>query len=282
MKFGRIGAIGAEIPVAEVDGTVYDLRSITDDITPAFIGNDPVAAVNAALATLPVVGDAESQRFGAPISSPPNIYCIGMNYAAHAREGGAEPPKRIVMFMKPVHTLAGPNDDFAAPAGWDKIDWEVELGLVIGKRAWQLGADENGLDYVAGYATANDISERYWQLEVSLGQWSKGKSGPGFLPFGPWIVSADSVDPSDLRLQSFVNGEPRQDSRTSDLIFPVDTIIKDLSQFTVLEPGDIVLTGTPEGVALSGRFPYVQVGDVMEIEVEGLGRQRQLTVALEG
>jgi len=279
MHIARLGPAGSEIPVAKVGDTTYDLRPITADIDGAFLEDDPVGRVTAALDTLPIVGDVDTLRFGAPVARPGAIYCVGMNYAAHAREGGAEPPKRIVVFLKPAHTLVGPNDDFELPNGMTKVDWEVELGLVIGKRAWQLPADANGLDYIAGYATANDLSERDSQLEISGGQWSKGKSAPGFLPFGPWLVSADSVDPSDLRLVSFVNGEPRQDSRTSDLIFDVSTIIRDLSQFTVLEPGDIVLTGTPEGVALSGRFPYIVTGDVMEIEVEGLGRQRQVTVA---
>lgn len=281
MHFARLGPSGSEIPVARVGDTTYDLRPVTGDIDGAFLADDPVGRVTAALPTLPVVADAGTLRFGAPVARPGAIYCIGMNYAAHAREGGAEPPQRIVVFLKPAHTLVGPNDDFVLPAGMTKVDWEVELGVVIGRRAWQLSADADGLAYVAGYATANDLSEREWQLELSGGQWSKGKSAPGFLPFGPWLVTADSVDPSDLHLTSFVNGEPRQDSRTSDLIFDVPTIIRDLSQFTVLEPGDIVLTGTPEGVALSGRFGYIVAGDVMEIEVEGLGRQRQVTVEAE-
>ncbi len=279
MHLARLGPAGSEIPVATVDDTTYDLRPITADIDGAFLADDPVGRVRAALATLPVVADAAARRFGPPVARPGTIYCVGMNYAAHAREGGAEPPQRIVVFLKPTHTLVGPDDDFVLPEGMSKVDWEVELGLVIGTRAWQLPPEANGLEYVAGYATANDLSEREWQLEWSGGQWSKGKSMPGFLPFGPWLVTADSVDPSDLRLMSLVNGESRQDSRTSDLIFDVSTIIRDLSQFTVLEPGDIVLTGTPEGVALSGRFPYITTGDVMEIEVEGLGRQRQVTVA---
>lgn len=278
MKFGRLGAPGAEFPVVCIDDTFYDIRSITSDIDGAFLENDPVGTVTRNLATLPVVEDAASQRIGSPVARPGTVYCVGMNYAAHALEGGSLPPERIVVFLKPSHTVAGPNDDFVAPAGMPKLDWEVELAIVVGKRAWQLDEEENPIDYIAGYTTSNDLSERLWQLELSGGQWSKGKSGPGFLPLGPWLVPADRVDPSNLRLQSFVNGEPRQDSRTSDLIFDVPTIIRDLSQFTVLEPGDVVLTGTPEGVALSGRFPYVQPGDVMEIEIEQLGRQRQLVV----
>lgn len=279
MQFKRLGPVGSEIPVAVVDGTAYDLRPLTADIDGAFLGGNPVQEVTGALATLPVIEDAAALRVGSPIARPGAIYCIGMNYAAHALEGGSLPPERIVMFMKPSHTVAGPDDDFVAPSGMPKLDWEVELAVVVGKHAWQLGADVDPLDYVAGYTVANDLSERLWQLEISGGQWSKGKSGPGFLPLGPALVPAAHVDPADLRLQCRINGEHRQDSRTSDLIFDVATIIRDLSQFTVLEPGDVVLTGTPEGVALSGRFPYLQPGDVMELEIEHLGRQSQRVVA---
>lgn len=183
------------------------------------------------------------------------------------------------MFMKPPHTVAGPDGEFTAPEGMPKLDWEVEVAVVIDKQAWQLDDAADPVDHVAGYTVANDLSERLWQLEISGGQWSKGKSGTGFLPLGPSLVPADDVDPSDLRLQSRVNGEHRQDSRTSGLIFDVSTIIRDLSQFTVLDPGDVVRTGTPEGVALSGRFSHLQPGDVMELEIENLGLQRQRVIA---
>lgn len=279
MQFQRLGPLGAEIPTVLTKGTHYDLRSITPDIDGTFLANDPVATVERALPSLPVISNPNELRIGSPIARPTAIYCIGMNYAAHAREGGSLPPERIVVFMKPPHTVAGPNDDFVAPSGMSKLDWEVELAVVMGARAWQLDEHANPMDYVAGYTVANDISERYWQLEVSGGQWSKGKSGPGFLPLGPSLVTAESIDPGDLRLQSRVNSEPRQDSRTSDLIFDVPTIVRDLSQFTVLEPGDVILTGTPEGVALSGRFPYLAPGNVMEVEIEKLGSQRQQVVA---
>lgn len=279
MKFQRLGPVGAEIPVAVIDDRTVDLRSITPDITGEFLANDPIGIVTAALGSLPEVADASTLRIGAPVARPNSIYCVGMNYAAHAREGGAEPPERIIIFMKPSHTVAGPNDDLIAPADAHKIDWEVELAVIVGRRAWRLGEDDDVRDVIAGYAVANDLSERAWQLEVSGGQWSKGKSGPGFLPLGPDVVPASLVDATDLRLRSWVNGEARQDSSTSDLILDVETIIRDLSQFTVLEPGDVILTGTPEGVALSGRFPYISVGDVMELEIEGLGHQSQRVVA---
>jgi len=275
MYFQRLGPIGAEVPVAVVGEVAYDLRPITTDIGGAFIGSDPVGTVERALPRLPVLENAQSLRVGAPIARPGAIYCVGMNYAAHALEGGSLPPKDVVMFFKPPHTVAGPNDDFSAPTGALKLDWEVELAVVVGKRAWRLDETDSPLDHVAGYTIANDLSEREWQLEISGGQWSKGKSGPGFLPLGPWLAPASEIMPSDLHLQSFVNGEPRQDSSTSDLIFDVPTIIHDLSQFTVLEPGDVILTGTPEGVALSGRFPYLKPDDVMDLEIQHLGHQRQ-------
>ncbi|MFC9559434.1 fumarylacetoacetate hydrolase family protein [Agromyces sp. NPDC056965] len=281
MQFQRLGPVGAEIPVAVVDGRTLDLRPVTADITGEFLAGDPVGTVTATLDTLPELADADTLRVGPPIARPNSVYCIGMNYAAHAREGGSEPPERIVVFMKPSHTVAGPDDDFPATPGADKLDWEVELALVVGRRAWRLGPDDDAMAVIAGYTVANDISERTWQLEESGGQWSKGKSGPGFLPLGPSLVPASEIEPGDLRLRSRVNGETRQDSSTSDLIFDVATIVRDLSRYTVLEPGDVILTGTPEGVALSGRFPYLKAGDVMEIEIEGLGLQRQLVVAEE-
>lgn len=278
MRFRRLGPIGAEIPVVEHDGTTRDLRPLTADIDGAFLSNDPVGAVRATLDSLPVLDTPESLRVGSPVARPGAIYCIGMNYAAHARESGSAPPEQIVIFMKPPHTVAGPYDDFVAPPGMPKLDWEVELAIVIGARAWQLDESADPLAHVAGYTIANDLSERYWQLEVSGGQWSKGKSGPGFLPLGPDLVPVTEIDPGDLRLQSRVNGEHRQDSRTADMVFDVAAIVRDLSRFTVLEPGDVILTGTPEGVGLSGRFPYLQPGDVMELEIEGLGLQRQRVV----
>jgi len=180
------------------------------------------------------------------------------------------------MFLKTPNTVGGPNDDVDIPRASRKTDWEVELGVVIGKRALYLDSPADSAAHIAGYLAANDLSEREFQLEISGGQWSKGKSSPGFSPLGPWLVTPDEVDAGNLRLRSWVNGEPRQDSTTADLVFGVDYIIWHLSQFLALEPGDVVLTGTPEGVALSGRFPYLAAGDVVEIDIEGLGRQRQL------
>lgn len=198
-----------------------------------------------------------------------------MNYAKHAAEGGAEPPKNLVVFLKPRHTFAGPNDNLVIPDGFTKVDWEVELALVVGKRSWQLKPTDNPLDCLFGLTLANDLSDRHWQLEVPGGQWSKGKSGPWFLPLGPVILPTAEINPNHLRLQSWVNEEVRQDSNTEDMIFSVADILRNLNQFTVLEPGDIILTGTPEGVALSGRFPYLSDGDNLKLSIEGLGSQHQ-------
>ena len=280
MRFARLGAAGAEIPVVIDAQRTLDLRPVTADIDGAFLTGDGVERARAAVAegSLEELADAASLRVGPPIARPSAVYCIGMNYAAHAAESGSEPPSNLVMFMKSPNTVVGPFDEVAIPRGSTKTDWEVELGVVIGRRASYLDSPEDARAHVAGYVTVNDLSERDWQLATSGGQWSKGKSAPGFCPTGPWLVTGDEVDADDVRLRSFVNGEPRQDSRTSDLIFGIDTIVWQLSQVLALEPGDLVLTGTPEGVALSGRFPYLAAGDVVEIEVDGLGRQRQLYV----
>lgn len=275
MKLARIGPMGAEIPVVDRDGQWMDARSVTSDFDPTFFAGDGLLRLQDALDDLPPIEITEDARIGAPIARPGAVLCIGMNYAAHAAESGAAPPVNPVLFLKVPNTVGGPFDDVAIPPGSTKTDWEVELGVVIGRTASYLASANDALAHVAGYVTVNDLSERALQLEVSGGQWSKGKCCAGFTPIGPWFVTADSVDASRLALQSWVNGEPRQDSSTADMIFDVATIVHDLSQYLVLEPGDLILTGTPQGVALSGRFPYLQAGDVVEIEVEGLGRSRQ-------
>lgn len=277
MKFARIGEAYREIPVVVAEDHYLDLSALTDDIDGAFLSRSLESAAAAVRAgDLPRIERA-GQRIGAPVARPSAVVCVGMNYAAHAAESGAEPPKDLVVFLKTPNTVAGPDDDLAIPPGSVKTDWEVELGVVIGRRASYLGSPAEALAHVAGYTLANDVSEREWQIERSGGQWGKGKSFPGFSPVGPWLVTADEIDPGALRLRSWVNGEPRQDSSTSDMIFDVGQIVWRLSQFLVLEPGDLVLTGTPEGVALSGRFPYLRPGDVVELEIDGLGLQRQVT-----
>jgi 2-keto-4-pentenoate hydratase/2-oxohepta-3-ene-1,7-dioic acid hydratase in catechol pathway len=209
------------------------------------------------------------------------VICIGMNYAAHAAESGSEPPTIPILFLKTPNTVVGPNDTVTIPRGSVKTDWEVELGIVIGTRAAYLDSPEESMAHVAGFVLANDVSERDFQMTVSGGQWSKGKIAFGFNPTGPWLVTPDEVDHHALGLRSFVNGEPRQDSNTSDMIFSVEHIVHHLSQYVTLEPGDLILTGTPQGVALSGKYPYIAPGDVVEVEIDGLGHQRQEFVAWE-
>lgn len=283
MKFARLGSPGAEIPVLVEGDRHFDLRTVTSDVNGDFLAGDFRARIDAARAAdeLPVLEDAAAMRIGAPIARPSAVICIGQNYAAHARESGAEPPTVPIMFLKTPNTVVGPNDAVTIPRGSEKTDWEVELGIVIGARAAYLDSPEQAEAHIAGYVTANDVSERAFQMEVSGGQWSKGKIAPGFNPTGPWLVTPDEVDVDRLRLRSWVNGEPRQDSDTSDMIFDVRAIVHHLSQYVTLEPGDLILTGTPQGVAFGGRFPYLRAGDVVDIEIEGLGHQRQEFVAWE-
>lgn len=279
MKLMRVGPAGAERPVlARTDGRHYDLSGITADIDGAFLGSGGLERVRAVAGELPEI-DISGQRIGAPVARPGVVLCIGMNYASHAAETGAPPPAEPVIFYKAPNTVVGPYDDVRIPRGSTRTDWEVELAVVIGRTARYLASPADALACVAGYAVANDVSEREFQIDRSGGQWSKGKSCETFNPLGPWLVTADEVgDPQDLALRSWVNGEPRQDSSTKDMIFGVAHLVWYLSQFTVLDPGDLLNTGTPQGVALSGRFPYLRAGDVVELEVAGLGRQRSVLV----
>lgn len=277
MRIARLGPVGAETPALVTDDATYDLSGVAADIDSEFFESGGLDRVRAAYEAgdLPTLEDAGELRIGAPIARPSAVICIGMNYAAHAAESGSAPPEVPIMFLKTPNTVVGPNDTVAIPRGSVKTDWEVELGVVISRRASYLDSPEHSKDHIAGFVVANDLSERDFQMTVSGGQWSKGKSAAGFSPTGPWLVTPDEVDATNLRLRSWVNGEPRQDSVTSDLIFDVDHLIWHLSQYLTLEPGDLLLTGTPEGVALSGRFPYLSAGDVVELEIDGLGRQRQ-------
>jgi 2-keto-4-pentenoate hydratase/2-oxohepta-3-ene-1,7-dioic acid hydratase in catechol pathway len=277
MRFARLGEVGQERPALLADGIYFDLSGVTDDITGGFLSDGGPERAREALEAgeLLELAGAKTARVGAPIARPSAVVCVGMNYAAHAAESGSAPPTAPVIFLKTPNTVVGPDDVARIPRGSSKTDWEVELGIVIGQRASYLDSPSDSIRHIAGFVVANDLSEREWQLEISGGQWSKGKSAPGFTPLGPWLVTPDEVDYTNLRLQSRVNGEPRQDSTTADLIFGVDEIVYQLSQYLTFEPGDLILTGTPEGVALSGRFPYLKAGDVCEIEIDGLGLQRQ-------
>jgi 2-keto-4-pentenoate hydratase/2-oxohepta-3-ene-1,7-dioic acid hydratase in catechol pathway len=273
VRYLRVGPLGHERPILSAGGTLFDLSGITADIDAAFLAaggftGDPE--------TLPPA-QVDSSRIGAPIARPGAVLCIGQNYAAHAAESGAEPPAEPILFYKAPNTVVGPEDDVLLPPGSARTDWEVELGVVIGKTARYLESPSRAREHIAGFVVSNDISERDFQLNRSGGQWSKGKSCETFNPLGPWLVTPDEAgDPGRLGLRSRVNGEPRQDSSTADMIFDVAYLIWHLSQFTVLDPGDLINTGTPEGVGLSGRFPYLAEGDVVEVEIDGLGAQRSV------
>ena len=283
MRLMRVGPVGQEVPTVSADGhTLRDLRGLTHDIDGAFLAGGGPDRVRRALEAgeLPELTVAAGMRIGAPVARPQAVLCIGMNYAAHAHETGAEPPKNPVLFYKAPNTVVGPDDDVIKPRGSTKLDYEVELDVVMGRRARYLGSVAEARACIAGYVLSHDVSERAFQIDVSGGQWSKGKSAETFNPLGPWLVPPDEVPSIESApIRSWVNGELRQDSTTGDLVFDVETLILHLSQFTVLEAGDVINTGTPQGVAMSGRFPYLEVGDVVELEIEGLGRQRQTVVA---
>lgn len=273
--FLRLGPVGAEQPALLSDGRWFDLRPLTDDIDGPFLaaGGLDTARERLTAGSLEELPGAASMRIGAPIARPGAVLAVGQNYAAHAAESGSAPPERPIVFLKHPNTVGGPTDAIRRPARATTLDWEAELGVVLARSAWEV-AEAAALDHVAGYVVADDVSERTWQRAESGGQWSKGKIAPTFCPVGPWLVPADEVDPTALRVWSRVNGEPRQDSSTTDLVFPVAALIADLSRYVRLDPGDLLLTGTPEGVAMSGRFPYLVDGDVVEVGVDGLGAQR--------
>ena len=278
MKLLRFGPKGQEKPgVIDQEGNIRDLSSAVADYQGANISLDAIAKIKALdLTQFPVVENPE--RIGSCVGTPPNFYCVGLNYAKHAAESGLEPPKEPVLFNKATSCLSGPNDDVVIPRKSSKADWEVELGVVIGKEALYV-SEEDALDYVAGYCIINDMSEREFQIERS-GQWVKGKSAPTFGPTGPYLVTTDEIpDPQVLNLKLSLNGEVLQNSNTSDMIFTVRQIVSHMSQFMQLMPGDIICTGTPEGVGLGMNPPrYLKAGEVMELEIDGLGSQRQTTV----
>jgi 2,4-didehydro-3-deoxy-L-rhamnonate hydrolase len=279
MRLLRVGDPGRERPAVEDGDAVFDLASITEDIDGTFLADDGIQRVRDAVRSgdLPR-SDITGQRLGPPIARPTAVICIGQNYAAHAAESGDPPPKHPVIFFKHPNTVVGPFDGIRRPRGAEKLDWEVELGVVIGRRTRYLESPAAAADVIAGYTVSHDVSERAFQIEVSGGQWSKGKCCETFNPLGPYLVPADEVDPDRLRLRSWVNGQPRQDSTTADMIFSVHHLVWDLSQYLVLEPGDLLNTGTPKGVALSGRYPYLADGDVVDLEIDHLGAQRQTVV----
>ncbi|MBB6552617.1 fumarylacetoacetate hydrolase family protein [Nonomuraea rubra] len=280
MYLMRIGAPGAEKPVVRVDDTHYiDVSDVTPDFDERFFA----AGGPALLADRVSRGDTREfagERIGAPIARPHQILCIGLNYSDHAAETGQAVPEEPILFTKSPNTLVGPYDDVRIPRGSTKTDWEVELGIVIGRRTSYLDSAEEAKAAIAGYCVVNDVSERAFQMERG-GQWSKGKSAETFNPAGPWLVTPDELaDVKNLAMWLDVNGVRRQTGTTKTMIFDPYVIVHHLSQFMVLEPGDLINTGTPPGVGM-GHDPqiWLQPGDVMELGIEGLGSQRQQVIA---
>ncbi len=281
MKLLRYGPKGEEKPgLLDGGGRIRALSGHINDITADLLAAEHFdSLVELDLDALPLIDD--SPRLGAPLSGVGKILAIGLNYSDHAKETGAKPPTEPRLFTKAVTALNGPNDPIVLPKGSKHSDWEVELAVIIGARA-QYVEESSALDYVAGYAVMNDVSERAWQKDRG-GQWVKGKSFDTFAPLGPWLVTKDEIpDPQNLKLWLDVNGERRQDSNTSNMTFTVAFLVSYLSEFMTLMPGDVITTGTPSGVGLGMKPPtFLNPGDVIKLGVEGLGGQRQTVKAWE-
>ncbi|HLT50682.1 MAG TPA: fumarylacetoacetate hydrolase family protein [Arenibacter sp.] len=285
MKLIRFGEVGKEKPGVQLEnGTRLDVSAFGRDYNEDFFGTDGIDELSKWLSknenSCPVVGD--SVRLGAPLVRPSKIVCVGLNYAKHAEETGMALPTEPILFFKATSALVGPNDDLIIPKGSEKTDWEVELGVVIGKKASYVSKEE-ALEHVAGYVLHNDYSERAFQIERA-GQWVKGKSCDTFAPVGPFIATKDEIrDPNNLHLWLKLNGEMLQDSSTSDFVFNVQEVVSYISQFMTLLPGDIISTGTPFGVGM-GFVPqkYLKPGDVVELGIEGLGSSKQTAKAYSG
>jgi 2-keto-4-pentenoate hydratase/2-oxohepta-3-ene-1,7-dioic acid hydratase in catechol pathway len=284
MKLIRIGAAGAEKPAALVaDGAYVDLSDVVRDFDEQFFGSGGIDRVRGLVAERAAAGDVHElgdKRLGAPFARPHQILCIGLNYSDHAAETGQPVPDEPILFTKSPNTLIGPDDDVLIPRGATKPDWEVELGIVIGRRTSYLDSVEEARDAIAGYCVVNDVSERAFQMERG-GQWSKGKSCETFNPAGPWLVTPDEIDDVlTLDMWLDVSGVRRQTGTTSTMIFDPYFLVHYLSQFLVLEPGDLINTGTPPGVGLGFKPPvWLEPGDVMELGITGLGTQRQNVLA---
>lgn len=275
MKLIRFGEAGKERPGIIHDEKWYDVSGFVKDYDETFFATDGVQKLQSFVDQNSLTEVAANQRLGCPVDKPSKIICIGLNYAQHARETNAEIPKEPIIFFKATTSVSGPNDDIIIPKNSNKTDWEVELAVVIGKRASYVEENE-AMDYVIGYCLHNDVSERTFQIERG-GQWVKGKSCDTFAPLGPWMATKDEIkDANNLRLWLTVNGKKMQDSNTNDLIFKIPFLVSYISQFMTLLPGDIISTGTPQGVGL-GMNPqvYLKEGDVVELGIEGLGTQTQ-------
>lgn len=279
MRFARLGVVGREVPVVfDASGVARDVRSVSADLDGVFWASGGVQRVREALnaGALPVLEGADALRVGAPVPRPGKVVCIGLNYRDHAEETNAQIPTEPVVFMKDPHTVIGPNDTVLIPRGSTKTDWEVELAVIIGSELRYAATDDDALAAVAGYAISHDVSEREYQLERG-GTWDKGKSCETFNPLGPWVVTPDEVtDPQNLNLRLWVNDTLRQNGTTANMIFPIARVLRYLSHFMTLYPGDVVNTGTPAGVALGlPEHPYLTPGDTVTLEISGLGRARQ-------
>ncbi len=282
MKLIRFGAINEEKPgLILADGTKLNVSAFGHDYDESFFGENGLEKLQSWLKknldNCPVVGD--DVRLGPPLIRPSKIVCVGLNYAKHAKESGMDIPEEPVLFFKATSAIVGPNDPITIPKGSEKTDWEVELALVIGKKASYV-SEKEALNHVAGYVLHNDVSERAFQLERS-GQWVKGKSCDTFAPIGPFIATPDEIgDPNNLNLWLTLNGEEMQNSRTSDFIFNIQHVVSYISQYMTLLPGDIISTGTPFGVGLGLTPPrYLQDGDIVELGIEGLGVSKQMCKA---
>lgn len=279
MKLVRFGPAGHERPgIVDADGAIRDVSSLVSDFGPETISPALKDTLESAdLGALPAA--PAGVRIGAPVSRIGHFIAIGLNYADHAAETGAAIPKEPIIFSKAPSCLSGPNDDVLMPKGSVKLDWEVELAIVIGERCDYV-SKQDALSKVFGYALCNDVSEREYQAERG-GQWIKGKSAPTFGPLGPWIVTADEIpDPQALSMFLDVNGQRAQTGSTATMIFTCAEIVSYLSEFMVLEPGDVITTGTPPGVGLGMKPPrFLKVGDTMHLGIEGLGEQRQTVIA---
>ena len=283
MRIAQVGKLGHErlaiMPTESSAVYVDDVVAELSRETLAAGALKKLAAVD--LSKRPVVEIAD-ERIGSPIARPTKIICVGLNYREHARESGANIPEEPVLFMKSPDTLHGPFDDIFIPPGSLATDYEVELAIVIGAPALYLQTEQEALDVIAGFAISQDVSERYWQLERG-GQWDKGKSFPTFNPLGPFLLTPDEWDPTDKRMSCSVNGESRQDSTTSDMIFGVGEIVRYISNVMALSPGDVINTGTPQGVGFGFTPPrYLSPGDAVETTIQGLGTQRALVSATPG
>lgn len=284
MRLMRIGSPGAERPVVRVDDATYvDVSDLAADFNEEFFGSGGIERIRPVFAERVAAGEVRSfsgERIGAPIARPHQILCIGLNYRDHAAETGQAVPDEPILFTKPPNTLIGPDDDVRIPRGSTKPDWEVELGIVIGRRSIYLESREDAVDAIAGFCVVNDVSERAFQMERN-GQWSKGKSAETFNPAGPWLVTPDEIDDvMSLGMWLDVSGVRRQTGSTSTMVFDPYFVVQYLSQFLVLEPGDLINTGTPPGVGMGFKPPvWLQAGDVMELGIDGLGSQRQGVLA---